>query len=88
MVKRYDCTNGGAIWCQGCYTMKRDDEYGDWVAYEDYAALEEALREIYEVWAGSDGFIPQTASEGYQQKLIEDMVAIARGALGRMRASK
>jgi chromosome segregation ATPase len=35
-----------------------------------------ALREAYEVWAGSDGFIPKTAPEAYQQNLINQMVAI------------
>ena len=40
------------------------------------AELEAALREAYEVYAGSDGFIPETAAEGYQQQLISEMVAI------------
>jgi len=42
-VKRYDCTNGGAQFCDGCYTMTQDDDYGDWVKYEDYARLERDL---------------------------------------------
>lgn len=44
--------------------------------------LEEALREIYEVYAGSEG-LPQpiSASEGYLLQLIKDMVAISRNAL-------
>lgn len=37
-VERFDCTNGGAAWCQGCYTMTRDD-LGDYVRHEDYEAL-------------------------------------------------
>ena len=37
-VKRYDCTDGGAQFCQGCYTMT-EREYGDWVPFEDYDAL-------------------------------------------------
>jgi hypothetical protein len=40
------------------------------------ATLEAALREAYEVYAGSDGFIPETAAEGYLQQLISEMVAI------------
>ena len=40
--------------------------------------LKESMREIYEVYAGSDGFIPETAPEGYQQKIIKDMVDIAK----------
>lgn len=41
------------------------------------ATLEAGMREIYEVWAGSDGFIPETAPEGYQQQIIKQMVDIA-----------
>jgi len=40
------------------------------------AELEAALREAYEVYAGSDGFIAETAAEGYLQQLISEMVAI------------
>jgi hypothetical protein len=40
-------------------------------------ALEAALLEIYEVYAGSDGFLPQYASEAYQQRLIKQMADIA-----------
>ena len=39
--------------------------------------LENAFREIYEVYAGSDGFIPETCAEGYQQQLIKEMADIA-----------
>ena len=35
--------------------------------------MRQALRDVYEVWAGSDGFIPETASEAYQQRLILKM---------------
>jgi hypothetical protein len=45
------------------------------------AALEAALREAYEVYAGSDGFIPETAAEGYLQQLIGEMVAIIGAGL-------
>ena len=45
------------------------------------AELEAALREAYEVYAGSDGFIPETAAEGYQQQLIKQMVDIVGAAL-------
>ena len=38
--------------------------------------LETTIREAYEVYAGSDGFTPETAPEAYQQKLISDMVVI------------
>ena len=45
------------------------------------AALEAALREAYEVYAGSDGFIPETAAEGYQQQIIKQMVDIIGAAM-------
>lgn len=38
-VDRFDCTNGRAQFCYGCYQMTTDNEYGDYVKYEDYAAL-------------------------------------------------
>lgn len=39
-------------------------------------------REIYEVWAGSDGIpAPQSPSEGYLMKLLDDVKDIARGGL-------
>jgi hypothetical protein len=37
-LTRYECTSGGAQYCQGCYTMT-PDQYGDFVTFEDYAAL-------------------------------------------------
>jgi len=41
MPERFDCTNGSAQWCYGCYTMTRDD-LGDYVLAEDYDALRNA----------------------------------------------
>jgi hypothetical protein len=46
-------------------------------ANERIADLEAAFREIYEVYAGSEGFIPETCAEGYQQQLIKEMADIA-----------
>ena len=51
------------------------------------AELEAALREAYEVYAGSDGFIPETAAEGYLQQLISEMVAIIGAGLERKNES-
>ena len=45
------------------------------------SALESALSEIREVWAGSDGFIPETCPEGYLQKLCKQQYEIACEAL-------
>ena len=44
-------------------------------------ALEAALREVFEEWAGSEGFIPETAAEGYLLQLTKRMADIARAAL-------
>lgn len=41
-----------------------------------------ALREVYEIWAGMDGFEPQTAPEAYQKRVIEQMRDAAQKALG------
>lgn len=41
----------------------------------------QALKEIYEVWAGSEGYVPVTAPEAYQKRLIEQMRDIASEAL-------
>ena len=56
MSKRYDCGNGGAAWCQGCYTMEevpthvtddgREFEFGDYVKSSDYDTAVTALKEI------------------------------------------
>ena len=35
--------------------------------------LRAALAEIFEMWAGSEGFIPETAPEGYLLELIKRM---------------
>jgi hypothetical protein len=45
-VKRFNCTSGGAQFCQGCYQMERDDEHGDYVSFEDYERLT-AERDLY-----------------------------------------
>jgi hypothetical protein len=38
-IERYDCTNGGAQFCSGCYTMTPRDD-GEWVSFDDYQALQ------------------------------------------------
>ena len=47
--------------------------------------LEAALRDAYEVYAGSDGFIAETCAEGYQQQIITQMVDCISAALGEER---
>ena len=51
----------------------------------DNERLRDALREVFEQWAGSEGFIPETAPEGYLLHLTKRMADIARAALGETR---
>ncbi|KPK13970.1 MAG: hypothetical protein AMJ56_00550 [Anaerolineae bacterium SG8_19] len=45
--------------------------------------LEAALRDVYEVYAGSEGIPqPMTAAEGYLLHLVKEMANTARAALG------
>lgn len=55
LVERFNCTNGGAQFCQGCYTMTPDAN-GEYVLHEEYAKLEqqraalvEALKQTWKV---------------------------------------
>ena len=41
-IQRYDCTNGGAQFCQGCYTMTPDSD-GVYVTYADHLVIVDAL---------------------------------------------
>ena len=45
-------------------------------------AMEGAIREAYEIYAGMDGFIPETAPEGYLQQIIRKMAQTLGRALG------
>jgi len=50
------------------------------------ARLHQALHDIYEVYAGSEGFHPETCAEAYLQDRIKEMAYIAaehkRAAMG------
>ncbi len=51
-------------------------------AADEIEQLREALREIYEVYAGSEGIPqPMTAAEGYLLSLLMEVVRIAQKAL-------
>lgn len=51
-------------------------------AADEIERLREALREIYEVYAGSEGIPqPMTAAEGYLLSLLMEVVRIAQKAL-------
>ena len=47
------------------------------IGQAENASLIEALEEIREVWAGSDGFVAETAPEGYLQKLLKQCYTLA-----------
>ena len=67
--------------------VSRDRDY--WIATAREAEalraeierLRGALRGVFEEWAGSEGFIPETAPEGYLLHLTKRMADIARAAL-------
>ena len=56
---------------------------GPWKeAADEIEKLREALREIYEVYAGSEGIPqPMSAAEGYLLSLLMEVVRIAQKAL-------
>jgi len=52
-VKRYDCTNGRAQHCYGCYQMT-ETEHGAWVLDIDYDAAQIELAALLEELATQD----------------------------------
>ena len=64
-------------------------EYWTWVVTNELAAarvieleaenkrLREGLDDVFEMWAGSEGFIPETAPEGYLLELVKKMATRA-----------
>ena len=65
---------------QGYYDGRKMD--GIEAQAAEIEKLREALKEVSEAWAGSEGFIPETAPEGYLLYLTKRMAHIAREALG------
>ena len=63
------------------------DQYGkpteDDLAFRDeLRRLHQICRDIYEVWAGSEGIpVPETAAEAYLLQLIEQMRDLAKEGL-------
>jgi hypothetical protein len=78
------CCSGYECGCQGATI----GQYAAWAFKEEaqarsrIAELETALRDVFEEWAGSEGFIPETAPEGYLLQLVKKMALTARAALG------
>ncbi len=46
-------------------------------AIDEVRLLRAAMHDIYEVYAGSEGFIPQTCPEAYLQERVKEMANIA-----------
>jgi hypothetical protein len=44
-VKRFDCTNGNASYCYGCYRMEEDED-GDYVKFEDWQHQKKRIDEL------------------------------------------
>ena len=77
-VNRYNCTDGGYRHCQGCFTMERDDEYGDYVTFEDFDALRATvarLREALELIADATN-APCTCGAGCEEIAAAAIAAV------------
>jgi len=70
VVKRYECTSGNAAWCHGCYTMT-EDESGDYVAYEDYATLNQRIATLEAALIEIDGCFEAALVEGWIEALAD-----------------
>lgn len=82
-VERFNCTNGGAQFCNGCYTMTPDSD-GEYVRHEDYAKLEqqraalvEALTRLHEACDDSDGACYGTLSTSFVRDICADALRAA-----------
>ena len=49
----------------------------EWMAADEIEMLRQAMHDIYEVYAGSEGFIPETCPEAYLQERVKEMADIA-----------
>ncbi len=54
-------------------------------ALDEYEPVVEALEEIREIYTGMDGLKPETAPEGYQQWILNQIWDVTRTALSRLR---
>jgi len=51
------------------------------ISNQGHISAIEALKEIIEIYANMEGFIPEAAPEDYQQRIIEQMYECARGGI-------
>jgi hypothetical protein len=77
-VERFDCGNGGAQFCDGCYTMEKN-ELGDYVRWEDFERLQDALKDI----ALGANMMMQPPCTPSMQRYAAEVKRVADLALGR-----
>ena len=80
-VKRYDCTNGKAQHCYGCYEMT-ECELGDYVSSGDYDQLKSELdTEIQRRFDGNELSSKERNALHAANQRLEGEAAIMRSAL-------
>ena len=72
-----DCKEKAKHWEATCHAQAETSHKAE----HDCNRMTKALSEIREVWAGSDGRMPQTCPEGYLQRLVIQCYDIAVEAL-------
>ena len=59
-----------------------DDGRREPTLHEEIARLRQVCRNVYEVWAGSEGIpMPETCTEAYLMQLIDQMIAEVKEGL-------
>lgn len=59
------------------YTDEQISRHAAKMRRQQAKADSDALKEIIEIYAGMDGFIPETCGEGYLQRIIKQMYEAA-----------
>lgn len=67
--------------CPNCKVLRKELSKANSINIIMHANYTRALEDIREVYAGMDGFVPETCPEGYQQTLLKRMYDIAVEAL-------
>lgn len=67
--------------CPNCTLLRKELSKANSTNIIMHANYTRSLEEIREIYAGMDGFVPETCPEGYQQRLLKQMYDIAVKAL-------
>lgn len=82
----WDWRSCGGVFTDGCHShdiiATIAPEAMQAAASGELERLRAALNDIFEMWAGSEGFIPHTAPEGYLLMLVKKMAVRAALAKG------